>query len=675
MLLLSTFLFSGIEANAQLDDNKAKAVWIFNIASQIEWEEDFDELEIGVLSSAKVFEELRKMSENKKISGKPVKIKYLKRYKKIGDSYLPHILYVDRRENLYIDIIFRKILGTKIFLITDRVHKTEYTMLNFVSDKESKKPFIINDKSLHTQKFKLSKALLKLGGSESLLRELYSEIEIELKKEKEELERQKEMVLHQKSLLDSLQEEVLRQRADINTKELQIREKEKELRHQAEKFAEVSRKIRLQKRELDANLAKLKKQEKELEDRKQAIHEQKKLYLKQKEKMDIADKELKNKQLKIKDIDAKLSRSIDTVKKKEQENTILYALLGLIAVLTFIVIREYYKKRKTNRILQEQNISINTQKQEIQTINDNLKAQSSEIEHKNRELAAKEKILEQSNEELQTVLNQVNDQKAVIQRKNEDITGSMNYAKRIQDALLGNTNTITNTFREAFVVYKPHSIISGDFYWFADLNDIDIKIVVAADCTGHGVPGAFMTVIGHNLLDEIILSEKVYEPAEILNKMDSRLNYILKKDNKDVENVNDGMDLSISIFNKRNGTMKFSGAKSHLLIFREEEMFELKGSIFPIGGHNLRRRKKSKFKTVEFTLNKNDMLYVFSDGFQDQLGGPRDRKYMKRRFYNFLSVLKNLPVDEQTNKLEEEHKAWKQNKEQTDDILIIGMRI
>jgi serine phosphatase RsbU (regulator of sigma subunit) len=262
----------------------------------------------------------------------------------------------------------------------------------------------------------------------------------------------------------------------------------------------------------------------------------------------------------------------------------------------------------------------------------------------------------------------------LVEQKNRDITGSLNYASRIQKAVLGSAEHISNAFAEAFVFFKSHSIVSGDFYWYHEIQSENKKILITADCTGHGVPGAFMTVIGHNFLDEIVIGNQVFEPSEILYKLDEKVKKTLKR-NIGNEKVNDGMDLSVLVFDTTTNCLKYAGAKSSVFIFRGDYHREIKGSVFPIGGNDMRKKAEKKFETIVTEVQKNDMIYTFSDGFQDQFGGEKNRKYMKSRFRDFLLQISGKPVDTQKQAVETEITAWRGQNPQTDDMLIIGIRI
>lgn len=263
-------------------------------------------------------------------------------------------------------------------------------------------------------------------------------------------------------------------------------------------------------------------------------------------------------------------------------------------------------------------------------------------------------------------------QRDEIQYKNRQITDSIRYAKRIQKSVLGSTDNIKAYFDEAFIFFKPRDIVSGDFYW---VQKCPAGIMVAAvDCTGHGVPGAFMTVMGTDFLNEIFSVEETRRPSAVLNALDSKVKNALRRNlEADAADPNDGMDMSLVSFDPGTRKMVFSGAKNPVWIVRKDEVIQIKGSPFPIGSRQYKKEKV--FKEHELQLEKDDMVYLFSDGFQDQFGGEKNRKYMRKRFREFLKSISLKPVEDQKAILADELKQWKGSYPQTDDVLVIGFRV
>lgn len=259
--------------------------------------------------------------------------------------------------------------------------------------------------------------------------------------------------------------------------------------------------------------------------------------------------------------------------------------------------------------------------------------------------------------------------KHVIKEQRDSITSSINYAQRIQMNLLPHQRLFNSYFEENFIIYKPKDIVSGDFYWMEKLDD---KIVLAVgDCTGHGVPGSFMTLLGINLLNSIVHEERNIDPGEILNELDKRLVEILPR-GKGKTKVNDGMEISVIVIDEKSNEIAFGCAGSRFLIYSDNEFTMYKGDNKHIG--DLTIPGFEGYITNYTQFNPDDQLYLFTDGFQDQFGGPNDKKYSFRRMLELLEENIHLPLDQQQEIIEKEFDAWIGNGEQTDDLSVISVR-
>ena len=262
-------------------------------------------------------------------------------------------------------------------------------------------------------------------------------------------------------------------------------------------------------------------------------------------------------------------------------------------------------------------------------------------------------------------------QKQIIEIKNKDITDSINYAKKIQDAILPTAEQVDAGFKDYFVMFKPRDIVSGDFYWYHRFENGE-QVVAAADCTGHGIPGALMSVIGSSLLNEIVKQRGVKDPAEILNQLDEGVNLALGNRSKSTEQ-RDGMDISICYINTEKDTLQFAGAFRPLIKISGGEMEEFKSDKFPIGGGDLYEKKPFSHHTIP--VKEGDCFYMFSDGMPDQFGGPNGKKLMTKKFKELISQNTTLPFKEQCQALEIFFEKWKGDKEQVDDILVVGFTL
>lgn len=257
----------------------------------------------------------------------------------------------------------------------------------------------------------------------------------------------------------------------------------------------------------------------------------------------------------------------------------------------------------------------------------------------------------------------------MIQQKNKDITDSINYAKRIQEAILPTRDTIQTDLGDAFVLFKPRDIVSGDFYWMTRVREHILFAV--CDCTGHGVPGAFMSMIGNDYLTQIVVDGKVSSPGQTLGLLDQKIVTALKQTGEPGE-AKDGMDAALCAISFENMELEFSGAKRPLFIIRDDELIEIKGSKFSIGGNQI---KNKFYDSHNLPVKKGDLLYIFSDGYHDQFGGVNGKKFSVKRLKRLLLSIHKLPIPDQKQVLENTLDSWKGEIDQIDDICVIGLRI
>ncbi len=270
-----------------------------------------------------------------------------------------------------------------------------------------------------------------------------------------------------------------------------------------------------------------------------------------------------------------------------------------------------------------------------------------------------------------------------LEQKNRNITDSIVYAKKIQTSFLSSSDILFNIFPKSFIFYQPKDIVSGDFYWFSQIND---KImVVAADCTGHGVPGAFMSLLGISFLNDIIGKQKMTQTDIILNELREHIKISLKQTGKHNESK-DGMDISLLCIDLISKELSYSGAYNPAWIFRSKkdtkkdaiensvkhsELIELDADHMPIGVFI----KEKPFAIHHFQLEANDTIYIFTDGFHSQFGSLDDTKFKRRRLKETLMQIQQHPIEFQKDKLEQIFNDWKGTFEQTDDVLVIGIKI
>jgi ligand-binding sensor domain-containing protein/serine phosphatase RsbU (regulator of sigma subunit) len=349
----------------------------------------------------------------------------------------------------------------------------------------------------------------------------------------------------------------------------------------------------------------------------------------------------------------------------------------ILSSLGLIIIVGGYIRLRTRKLLKDKAL-----------LEKQVKDRTQEIELKNLELLETNKIVE---------------------FKNKEITDSIVYAQHIQQAILPSAARFKEAFPQSFVLYKPKAIVSGDFYWFSDITNLkenerlphihfhipnendknnsgsnelhkghsadSAKIILAvADCTGHGVPGAFMCMVGNSLLNQIINLERVFEPSKILDLLHQGVQELLKQNETEAR---DGMDISICSIDKITGIVKYSGALRPAYIFRNNENMSYSFDVFApdkfaIGGRQIEGR--GNFTSHETKLNAGDTLFLFSDGYPDQFGGPMGKKLMTKKFKEFLHSIQNLNMEEQGKTIERFFEEWKGDVEQIDDVLVVGIR-
>ncbi len=262
-----------------------------------------------------------------------------------------------------------------------------------------------------------------------------------------------------------------------------------------------------------------------------------------------------------------------------------------------------------------------------------------------------------------------------LEHKNNDILGRIKYAERIQRALLPSDENFNKLLPDSFILFKPRDIVSGDFYWIESIhtNDGDQVVVYAtADCTGHGVPGAFVSIVSSNLLNTSRTSREVNTPSEALDFLNKEINQTFNSQfNK--EKIRDGMDVVLCSLKVGTREMNFAGAKNPLYIVRNNELIEVKGDKQPVGF--IDNKEHVPFTNHRIELEKNDVIYTFTDGFPDQFGGPKGKKFMYKQFKELLMTIASLPMEEQKVVLDNKFLEWQGGLEQVDDVLVIGVRI
>ncbi len=278
----------------------------------------------------------------------------------------------------------------------------------------------------------------------------------------------------------------------------------------------------------------------------------------------------------------------------------------------------------------------------------------------------------QTLESVLVVSHDVTDRKMIeldIQHKNKNINDSINYARRIQNAILPDSDAIAKALPDSFILYKPRDVVSGDFPWFIQRKD-DI-FIAAVDCTGHGVPGALLSLIGYFLLNDIVSSRNIVEPGKILDLLDEGVTSTLRQEHWDSA-TKDGMDLALCHINPKTKSVEYAGAHRPLYVMKRTSLEEIKGNRFPVGGG--RYKNQTNFTTTRIQMTEGDGIYFSSDGFPDQFGGEEGRKLGSRRMRELITELHEKPARDSGRAFENAWESWRGDQKQTDDVLLIGIK-
>ena len=294
------------------------------------------------------------------------------------------------------------------------------------------------------------------------------------------------------------------------------------------------------------------------------------------------------------------------------------------------------------------------------------------IKYREKQLIREKRILEQKvterTVEIRKQKTEIEDQKDIIEQKNTDITDSIKYAKRIQDAILPSLQVIKDNLKDSFVLYLPKDIVSGDFYWVKEKNET--LVIIAADCTGHGVPGAFMSMLGISFLNEIIEKDNITSPEKILNTLRENIVTALRQRGLETESK-DGMDIAVCSYNKKLKRLSFAGANNPLYLVRNKELLQTRGNRMPVAIHV----KMDEFTKHEVPIETGDSFYMFSDGYADQFGGPEGKKFKSKKFKQLFVDIQDEDMITQKEILNRTITEWRGEIEQIDDIVVLGFKV
>ncbi len=617
---------------------KKQALFIFNFFKYITWpdKDTNSTFEIVLMgdSGDVLLNELRSLSDNlsKTRKGKGISFN-INRIDGIESVNGSQIFYFDKSSNLKIEEVYETLGNRPTLIVTQG-----YPFGNFVMDGDIVQ-YELNETKCEEVGLKVSKLLSIVAVKsekewDSLLdkmEDLANTDDETIKIDKEDLTK---IIYEQKRLLveieantkklDAQKEVLKKQQSEISAKEDLIENAKKEIDNQQALISSQLAKIDVQEQNLaNLNTNVLAKQEELAHQQKRLAEEKESLLAIQQEYADIESKlqekeKLVNEQGKT--IDEQVSEIFKkSTKIKEQESIIWLSAIFLIivSILGGLAYRSYRLKNKANKI---------------------ITAQKGEIEQQHK----------------------------VLEEQHREITDSINYAKRIQTAILPPLKLVKGYMPDSFILYKPKDIVAGDFYWMEGVNNL--IIFAAADCTGHGVPGAMVSVVCNNAMNRAVKEFMLVKPNEILDKTRE---IVLETFEKSDEDVNDGMDIALCSINTESKKLCFAGANNGLYIVRDGEIIEIKPDKQPIGNY----KDAKPFTLHEHDLKTGDVIYTFSDGYPDQFGGPKGKKFMYKNFRNLLLDIHKKPMEQQHKLLQQAFEDWKGGIEQIDDVCVIGVRI
>lgn len=634
--ILVFILFIGQFAFISAQNTAAeKARIVFNLAKEITWanENNIIEYKIGVWEEKdSIYNTFLDFKEsNELLKSKQIEVIKFQKIDELID-YLKNnqleIFYLSGKYLKYADTIAVLFDNKACLTVCDNAESVENCVVNLLNRED--KYYEINYLEAKNHGLLLTENILVLGGNEQLLREMYLDSMKVLRKERENILFKLYRIQDQETRLGLREQELLEQQKRLDSINSVLEEK--------------NYLIKKQQKILKENISYIAKQKRD-------ISRLKTTYINQLSKIDsiqnellIKQTELNEKKNKLNSLDKELISSLKQI--KSQSDFIKLGIVVFVVLMSVIFI--LYVRNKEAEKIKEQNRIIKNKNEEILQIND--------------ELEEKQHIISEQNKLLSTQI--------------KEITGSINYAKRIQLALLPVKDTLDANFKDNFILYRPKDIVSGDFYWFRKIDD---KIIIAvADCTGHGVPGAFMSVLGMTHLSEI--TNKHYKNAAIvLEILRERLIHSLERETDDVQ-IKDGIDIALTIIDTKEKKISFAGAYNSMLFFtpkdNQYELTEFKGDLMPVG-YYFQSEKYKPFTEKVIEYKQGDRVYMFSDGYKDQFGGKNGRKITKKRFYELLKSVQEKSFVEQKIVLNNFFENWMRNSKlgQIDDVLVVGFEL
>jgi len=603
---------------AGLNDG-TRAVFIFDIAKYIDYGPGFADssvFRIGILDrDVSLFFELGNLRKTRTtIQNKPVEIVKFNSENQIIHTQL---LYVNKANGFNMNKVKAAIENQQTLLMTEGYEFRE-SMINFMGVEGEMPKYSVNEDLINKSGMKVNsnmmfQAIKTKEDWENLFGKASEQIIVQrdtIHQQLEMINTQKAEILHQKGLLDNLDKEIT---AKVKT----LDEKQKVLDTQFVQISKQKGEISIQKRTIIIQQSE--------------VQVQKDTLTRQREKIMVQLARIDDQLKRISEQDKRIKVQLDAIEKQKLVLCFVVFALLLVSILGYFIYRGYKIKKEANTRLEEKNKTISTQKDEIE---------------KQRDLAAAQR-----------------DQIGYQKRHIED---SIMYAKRIQTALMPSIELFSDKL-EHFVLYKPLAIVSGDFYWVS--SQVNPQVIISADCTGHGVPGAFMSMLGVTLLNEIINGRHILQPDQIIENLRQGIIKSLKQVAEE-DSIKDGLDIAVCVVDFDKNILWFAGANSPLYLVRGGELIHYRADKMPVAIHY----KMEPFTLHKIDLQKGDAFYIFSDGYADQFGGPKQKKFMSMQLRETLVAIAAMPMLKQGERLNEIFEEWRGDSPQIDDVTMIGVR-
>ena len=643
-LLIVIFSFKLSAQTSPITRAKLKSTYIYNFTRFFEWKNQGTKTEftIGVLGADTLIKkELDKLALTKKIGNLPIRVIS---FKSIADIIYTEILYIDIEKTPEFKLNKK---DKNTLAITENNRDLNNAMIAFFIDANNKQKFAVNEvnikradlimkselNDISVRQFKISGLNSKLDEEKvSKWKSVFDKFSEAVKNNSSEINLSKNEAAEVLATMDAnkktisekeerltIQEKTLwYQESEIKTQQKNLAEQKNKIDEQLLSILTQEQKLRLQEQKLEVTIQQNKAQEADLEIAKQEV-------ALQQSKINSQKSVLLNQQ---KDIDVQNKKLITQLGQINSQKTILYLAAFLVLIIATALIVAY----KGNKNKQRANALLSKQKLEI--------------EH----------------------------QRELVEEKQKEILDSINYAKRIQYSLLASNKLLSDNLPNHFLFFKPKDVVSGDFYWgykVVSSSAVENFILVTADSTGHGVPGAIMSMLNISCLNEAINADKLSQPADILNATRKKIIEHLLNDGS-ADGGKDGMDCSLISFDFKNKKLLYAAANNPVWIIRDKTLIALEANRMPIGKHD---KDSIPFTQHEFDLQPGDMVYTLTDGFPDQFGGPKGKKFMYKQLENLLISISHESMEIQKQKLEAVFKNWKGDLEQVDDVCVIGVRI